>query len=219
VHKPTRPHVAIIADMVASRSLPPARRSRVQEQFTELIRKLNQIYRKHLCAKFVITLGDEFQGLLRDPDMIPDLVWNLEQLFLARELRLGFGYGPIYTSIKEYAINLDGPALHNARASIEAAKRRSLQGGVFTGFGPTLDPALNGFARILHHQRAGWPPRQREVLKRLHEGRKGTDVAQELGVTKQAVSRYASLAGWEAYVEAEQGWSALLRPLAGGGKA
>jgi hypothetical protein len=218
-HKPSPRYVAIIADMVASRTLTPARRSRVQEQFTALIRKLNRIYRKHLSAKFVITLGDEFQGLLRDPEMIPHLVWNLEQLFLARELRLGFGYGPIYTSIKEYAINLDGPALHNARASIDAAKRRSLQGGVFTGFGPALDPALNGFARVLHHERANWPPRQREVVRRLHDGRKGTEIARELGITKQAVSRYASLAGWEAYVEAEQGWSALLRPLATGGKA
>jgi len=54
---------------------------------------------------------------------------------------------------------------------------------------------------------------QREVVTRLHDGRKGTDIAQKLGITKQAVSRYASLAGWEAYSEAEQGWSALLRTL------
>jgi hypothetical protein len=200
--------------MIASRSLSPSQRSRVQEEFSQLIETLNQLYREHLRAKFVITLGDEFQGLLRNPEMIPHLVWTLEHRFTARVLRLGFGYGSIYTSIKEYAINVDGPALHNARSSIEAAKRRALQGGVFTGFGPTLDPALNGFARVLHHQRDTWPVRQRQVVMHLHDGRKGTDIAQELGITKQAVSRYASLAGWEAYVEAEQGWSTLLRTLA-----
>jgi hypothetical protein len=89
-----------------------------------------------------------------------------------------------------------------------------LRGGVFAGFGATLDPALNGFARVLYHQRATWPAQQREVVIRLHEGRKGTDVARELGITKQAVSRYASLAGWPAFHEAEQGWSTLLRSLA-----
>jgi len=203
----------VIADMVASRSLSPSQRSLVQEEFTDLIERLNQLYREHLCAKFVITLGDEFQGLLRNPEIIPRLVWMIEQCFTARALRLGFGYGSLHTSIKEYAINVDGPALHAARSSIEAAKQRALQGGVFTGFGPTLDPALNGFARLLHYQRATWPARQREVVTRLHDGRKGTDIAQELGITKQAVSRYASLAGWEAYSEAEQGWSALLRTL------
>src|SRR5438067_1732709 len=100
--------------MVASRSLSPSKRSRVQEEFTKLIARLNRLYRRHLRAKFIITLGDEFQGLLRDPEIIPHLTWTLEQLFTARELRLGFGFGRIHTSIKPYAINVDGPALHNA---------------------------------------------------------------------------------------------------------
>jgi hypothetical protein len=212
-YEPTEPYVALIADMVASRSLSPSERSRVQEEFTELIESLNQRYREDLRAKFIITIGDEFQGLLHKPAVIPHLIWTLEQLFTTRELRLGFGFGSIYTAIQEYAINVDGPALHNARASIEIAKRRTSQGGVFTGFGPTLDPALNGFARVLNHQRATWPPRQRAVITRLHDGHKGTDIARALGITKQAVSRYASLAGWDAYIEAEQGWTTLLRDL------
>jgi hypothetical protein len=203
----------VIADMVGSRALSASRRSRVQKEFSKLIETLNQLYRERLRAKFVITLGDEFQGLLRVPELIPHLVWTLERRFTRRALRLGFGYGRIYTSIQEYAINVDGPALHAARSSIEAAKQRGWQGGVFTGFGSSLDPALNGFARVLYHQRATWPAQQREVVTRLHDGRKGTDIAHELGITKQAVSRYASLAGWEAYLEAEQGWSALLRTL------
>jgi hypothetical protein len=168
-----------------------------------------------LTAGTLLLAQDEFQGLLRGPEIIPHLIWTLEQLFTARELRLGFGFGRIHTSIKTYAINVDGPALHNARSSIEAAKRRALRGGVFTGFGPALDPALNGYARVLHYQRAKWPTRQREVVTRLHDGRKGIDIARDLGVTKQAVSRYASLAGWNAYLEAEQGWCKLLRTLAG----
>lgn len=202
--------------MVASRALSPTQRSRVQDEFTRLIKKLNQLYRAYLRAKFVITLGDEFQALLSAPEMIPDLIWTLERLFTARPLRLGFGFGRIYTTIKEYAINVDGPALHNARSSIEAAKRHSLQGGVFTGFGARLDPALNGFARVLNHQRATWPARQRDAVTRLHDGCKGIDIAQELGITKQAVSRYASLAGWHAYAEAERGWCSLLHDLVTG---
>jgi hypothetical protein len=203
----------MIADMVSSKSLSPATRARVQEEFTALIDILNQLFQADLRAKFVITLGDEFQAVLRNPVIIPQLVWTLEQRFTARPLRLGFGYGKIHTSIKEYAINLDGPALHNARAAIEEAKRRNSRGGVFAGFGPTLDPALNGFARVLYHQRSTWPARQRAVAARLHEGWKGTEIAAELGITKQAVSRYALLGGWDAYVTAEQGWSALLRTL------
>lgn len=213
------PYVAVIADMVSSKALSPSARALVQEDFTALIHTLNQLFRADLRAKFVITLGDEFQALLRNPVIIPQLIWMLEQRFTARPLRLGFGYGEIHTSIKEYAINLDGPALHSARAAIEQAKRRNSRGGVFTGFGPTLDPALNGFARVLYHQRSTWPAQQRAVAVRLHEGRKGTEIAAELGITKQAVSRYALLGGWDAYVTAEQGWSALLRTLGESKKA
>jgi hypothetical protein len=212
-HQPTGPYVGVIADMVASRELSPPDRSRVQERFTELIETLNDQYSGKLAAKFVITLGDEFQGLLNDPEVIPQFVWLLEQRFTVRKLRVGFGYGQIHTALREYAINVDGPALHNARFSIEAAKRGSLNGGVFTGFGATLDPALNGFARALEHQRATWPRRQRQVVERLNTGLKGIEVAEELGITKQAVSRYAALAGWEAYVEAQRGWSVLLRSV------
>ena len=207
---PTGPYVAVIGDMVASRSLSPSERSRVQDEFTDLIEGLNRDYGDHLRAKFVITLGDEFQGLLRNAGVIPQLIWSLEERFTARELRLGFGYGTIYTSIREYAINVDGPALHQARKSIETAKRQGLRGGVFTGFGAAMDSPLNGFARALHHLRATWPRRQREVVRSLHAGGKGTEIAQILGITKQAVSRYASLAGWEAYREAEEGWRTLL---------
>lgn len=201
--------------MVQSRALSPSQRALVQNEFTRLVKTLNRLYAKHLSAKFVITLGDEFQGLLRTPEILPDLTWTLERLFTARELRLGFGLGPVHTSIKEYAINVDGPALHNARSSIELAKSHKLMGGVFTGFGSALDPALNGFARILRHQRATWPRRQREVIALLHEGRPRNGIAQDLGITKQAVSRYAMLAGWNAYSAAEEGWTALLRTVMG----
>jgi len=166
--------------MVRSRSVSPAQRSRIQEEFTELIEGLNQLYGGHLRAKFIITLGDEFQGLLRDAEIIPDLVWTLERGFTARVLRLGFGYGSIHTSIKEYAINVDGPALHSARSSLEAAKRRSWAGGVFTGFGATLDPALNGIrARACITSGPPGPAPTTEVVLGLHDGRKGTVIAAE----------------------------------------
>jgi hypothetical protein len=206
-------YVALIADMVSSRSLSAARRSRAQKEFTGLVDGLNRLYRKQLRAKFVITLGDEFQALLSTADVIPKIVWGLEHHFTARELRLGFGYGRIHTAIHEYAINVDGPALHNARSAIEKAKDGGLRGGVFEGFGPDRDATLNGLARVLHHQRVSWSSRQREVVALLHEGRKGIEAAADLGITKQAVSRYAALAGWEAYREGEEGWTAALRTL------
>src|SRR3989440_8538905 len=60
----SEPCLALIGDMVGSRELLPSRRPKIQERFREFIQYLNKKYAKDILAKFVITLGDEFQGLL-----------------------------------------------------------------------------------------------------------------------------------------------------------
>src|ERR1035438_5320922 len=91
--------------MVRSRDLPRSRRRVLQKQFGELIVDLNRNYRKTIASRFVITLGDEFQGILSSAALIPDLIWHLEQDFPERELRVGIGFGTLDTPLQPYAIN------------------------------------------------------------------------------------------------------------------
>ena len=105
-------YIAVIADMVRSRELPRSRRRVLQKHFSRLIATLNRDYRKAIAARFVITLGDEFQGVLKSAALIPDLIWRLEQDFPERELRVGVGFGILDTPLQRYAINIDGPVLH-----------------------------------------------------------------------------------------------------------
>jgi len=77
-------YIAVIADMVKSRELPSSRRALVQKHFEELIARLNKEFRPSIAAKFSITLGDEFQALLRTSTGIPDLLWRLEEQFADR---------------------------------------------------------------------------------------------------------------------------------------
>lgn len=210
VHLRDAPCVALIADMVKSRDVPRAERPGVQLSFSEFIAALNQRYKKALIARFVITLGDEFQGLLWDARVIPDLLWDMHYKFHMRQLRVGIGFGTIDTPIGKNAINVDGPALHHARQAIDIAKKEKLLGGVFDGFGEPFDPAFNGFARLLQHHRARLKPQQRKVIELLRQSLTQTAIAKELGISRQAVSLYAGAAGWQAYREGEEGWRALL---------
>ena len=204
------PCIAIIADMVKSRHVPRTQRPEVQQSFSEFVAGLNLKYKHALVARFVITLGDEFQGLLSDGLIIPDLLWDMHYKFDMRQLRVGIGLGTIDTPIGKNAINVDGPALHHARNAIDIAKKDKLLGGVFEGFGAACDPAFNGFARLLQHHRARLKPQQRKVIERLRESLTQSVIANELGITRQAVSLYATAAGWQAYREGEEGWRALL---------
>src|SRR5258708_10078120 len=87
-----------------------------------------------MLCRIVITLGDEFQGLLPSATPIPDLMWDIEHRFSARNLRVGMGLGVLHTPIQKEAINVDGPALHFARTRIQTAHEKRRYGGVFLGF-------------------------------------------------------------------------------------
>ena len=206
-------YVAVIGDMVRSRDLPSPERGTVQKQFEELIRNLNREYRKKIVSKFVITLGDEFQGLLSTTTLIPDLIWRLEENFPERELRVGIGLGPLDTPIQKFAINIDGPALHTARAAIETAKKANALGGVFNGFGQ-LDEVLNGIARLLWFHRSHWTLSQRKIANLLRQGMSQTEGAEHLKIKRQVVSKQASALGWPQYIGAESAWRLILQNYA-----
>jgi hypothetical protein len=204
------PCIALIADMVKSRELSRVQRPKVQLNFSEFVAYLNHKYKKAILARFVITLGDEFQGLISDACIIPDLLWDMDYKFETRLLRAGVGFGAIDTPIGRDAINIDGPALHKAREAIEVSRKEKLLGGVFVGFGEPYDSAFNGFARLLHRHRSRLKRQQRRVIEQLRQSQTQSAVADQMGVSRQAVSLYAGAAGWEAYREGENGWRALL---------
>ena len=202
--------VAVIGDMVDSRALSPSARNAAQKSFVRLVALLNRRFRQAIASQFVITLGDEFQGLLRDAAIIPELVWLIEGEYRQRDIRLGIGYGTLFTPLRRIALNIDGPAFHHARAAITVARKRKFLGGVFDGFG-AYDDVLTGYAQVLRYVRGNMTPRQRRVFEILRSGRTRQQAAQTLRISKQAVSRHAIAAGWDSYRLAEIGWARALR--------
>jgi hypothetical protein len=203
------PCVALIGDMVKSRDVLRRERPRVQARFKRFIDDLNKTYSRFILSKFAITLGDEFQGLLLSSSPIPDLMWDIERRFADRELRVGVGFGTLDTPVQKFAINVDGPALHNARLAIQNAKQHRELGGVFVGFG-VLDEVLNGIARILWFQRSQFTQPQAKVNDMLRRGLSQSEAAGKLEITRQAISKQVGSSGWHAYVEAERAWRVLL---------
>lgn len=192
-----------------SRELSAAQRASAQRDFAKLVSLLNRRFRASIASKFVITLGDEFQGLLSDAIAIPDIAWTIETEYHQRDVRLGFGRGTLHTPMQPVALNIDGPVLHNARAAITVARSRRLLGGVFEGFG-AHDSVLTGFAQILRYTRQQMTARQRGVIALLRAGHTQMRIAEMLEISKQAVSDHAIAAGWEPYRAAEMGWKTAL---------
>jgi hypothetical protein len=213
IKQPATQYVVLIGDMVASRNLRKGSRRSLQQHFLAVLDELNRWGREGLVADFTITLGDEFEGVLRPEsasDMVPEVIWKLEKELAAISMRFGIGMGEIDTEIVRNPLTMDGPAFHAARKAIERAAAEDLMGGVFLGFGSGHNLILNGMARLLHHHRSAWTPQQRRVANLLHEGKRQQEVAEALNVSKQAVSAYARAGGWAAYEEGETAWRTAL---------
>lgn len=58
-------YCAIIGDINESRKL--EKRGAVQKIFERAVEQINKTYQDEIASKFLITTGDEFQGLLQTP--------------------------------------------------------------------------------------------------------------------------------------------------------
>ena len=201
--------VAVIGDLGAG----GASRQASRWELAAALEDLNHRFGSVVVARFRMTAGDQFQGLLRHPLMVPELVRALEVALPAVPLRVGIGYGAIDTDLPDYAAGLDGPAWAAARRALEEARTNRRGGGVFLGFGAEQDLMLNGFARLLHHLRARLTAKQRQLLEHLLENGTQKELAAGAGVSKQAISKQARALGWAAYREGEWAFRAVLSAL------
>jgi hypothetical protein len=158
-------YVALIGDMVGSRSYEAEARDEIQAKLRKALADANsdEDHRGDVAAEFVITTGDEFQGLLR---LGADPLWFARSIQDAMgdkpHLRFGMGKGSLATKgMPKQAIGIDGPCFHNARDAITRAKKEGATCRV-QGFG-----ALNNVTNVLmdnfYAQYWGLTDRQRRV--------------------------------------------------------
>ncbi len=203
-------YVAIIADAVGSRQLAPRRRAALQRAVRAVLGEANRRWRSALAARFAVTQGDEFQGLLAGPGPLWEVVHGLRAALAGSEWVIACGRGAVSTPLAATAPEVDGPCFHRAREALEAAKRN---GSVlaFGGFDPMVT-ALGQYYSALYR---GWTARQREVATQLRVERGGRRrLARRMRITPSAVSHVAGRIGWRLV---EAGDAAFRARLAGGG--
>lgn len=116
-------YVAMIGDIKESKKIDG--RNMVQEKLNHILNHINERYSSDISAKFVITLGDEFQGLLSVNDHLLEIIKYIQREMYPVRLRFGIGIGEIYTDIfHEAAIGADGPAYYAAREAIEGLREQ-----------------------------------------------------------------------------------------------
>ncbi|EGJ26456.1 SatD family protein [Streptococcus porcinus] len=111
-------YLALIGDIIQSKQL--SQRSEAQERLKTCLKRLNELFKPYIISNFSLTLGDEFQGLMKIDAPIFYLIDLINDEMRDIPMRYGIGVGEILTDINpEISIGADGPAYWYAREAIK----------------------------------------------------------------------------------------------------
>jgi hypothetical protein len=197
-------YCAIIGDINRSRSL--SGRAKVQRRFASGVETINREFKNAIASRFLVTLGDEFQGLLRTPDESYSLVRRFQEVMDPVPFTFGVGIGSLSTPLRPEALGMDGEAFHRAREALREAKRRRRT--LHYSFDGENEPVVNALVAVMDLAWLRLTPRQRQIVRFLKEHTQ-KEVARRLRISVQSISRSKHAAGVVALEEA----SAALRRL------
>lgn len=204
------PYIAIIGDIKKSKKITD--RKSVQEKLRRVLEQVNKKYEKDISAKFMITLGDEFQGLLRGGENVLNIIQDIQMEMYPIIIRFGIGVGEITTNINaEMAIGADGPGYYMARSAIESLKQEELKNRKQSADikikiaeeKNKIAEMLNTIFSLMNVIQSNWTDRQREIIMdyRKYKGSQ-SDCAKRLGITQSSVQRGLNNGNYYAYKDA-----------------
>lgn len=199
-------YLALIGDVVGSRQV--ADRAGLQQRIEAAIRDVNGRYQDRIAASFVLTVGDEFQGLLTTAGGLARIMATLRVAAFPASLRYGIGVGTLTTPLQPQAIGMDGPCFHRARAAIEQAEQAATRVEVEA---PSGGAAFMIYATLSSAVRRQWTDRQRQVHELAMSGETGKSIAARLGVSPSAVSQHLKAANHDAVEAASRVWESSIQ--------
>ena len=190
-------YLALIADVIDSKMV--QERFDLQKQVEKTLQKMNELFGDYLASRFTLTLGDEFQALLKVDAPIFQIIDTLRSELTPTQLRFGIGLGEIVTAIDPLqSVGADGPAYWNARAAINFVHQKNDYGNTqiyFSSGKENQDYFVNALIASGEAIRSGWRESQEEILLNLlkrsvySETFSQQDLAQLLGLNPSALSK------------------------------
>lgn len=198
-------YTAVIGDIRNSRAI--TSREGIQQELHNVLKEINEKYKDTISANFLITLGDEFQGLLSKPDKVLEIMRFIENRLYPVKIRFGVGMGEITTSInREMALGADGPAYYAARAAITEVKNKERKNNTLTNIrfaamnvNINLEQ-INLICDVLRILEKKWTTKQAETIKNMEEyGGNQKECAERLKINQSNVSRRLEDSGYNTY--------------------
>lgn len=217
-------YLALIADVIDSKMV--QERFDLQKQLEKTLQTMNERFGEFLASSFTLTLGDEFQALLKVDAPVFQMIDTLRSLLTPTQLRFGIGLGEIVTDIDPLqSIGADGPAYWNARAAINLLHQKNDYGNTqiyFLSGKEKQDFFVNALIASGEAIRSGWRGSQEEILLDLlkrcvySENFSQQDLAQSLEINPSALSKRLKSSSIRVYLRGRAAVLASIQSLAKG---
>ncbi|TDD66369.1 hypothetical protein E1262_22470 [Jiangella aurantiaca] len=184
-----------------------SRRSR--DLVEDALSTLKQLVHEPLLP-FERTAGDEFQGVLAEPEAAVEAA---RLLLRVDAWSIGIGAGPVEEPLPNSTRSARGPAFIHAREALDAAKQRPQHvavAGPDAGRAQEADAVLTLIAAVVaRRSTAGWA-----AIDLVEAGHTFAEAADILGVTRQAVGQRLAVALWQQERDARPVVARLLQEAA-----
>lgn len=215
------PYIAIIGDIKNSKELENRRDTQIK--LNSVLNNINAKYKSVISAKFMITLGDEFQGLLCRGDGALDIIEEIQRAMYPVKIRFGIGVGQITTEINaEMAIGADGPGYYKAREAIEMLKNSEYRNKTqaanirieVENDENSITIMLNTIFSLMAVIQDNWSRRQREIVWAYEQyGGSQLECAERLNISQSSVQRSLINSNYYAYKDAKETVNTVLREI------
>lgn len=217
-------YLALIADVIDSKMV--QERFDLQKQLEKTLQTMNELFGEFLASNFTLTLGDEFQALLKVDAPVFQMIDTLRSELTPTQLRFGIGLGEIVTDIDPLqSIGADGPAYWNARAAINLVHQKNDYGNTQIYFSCGKEKQnffVNALIASGEAIRSGWRGSQEEILLDLlkrcvySENFSQQDLAQSLEINPSALSKRLKSSSIRVYLRGRAAALASIQSLAKG---
>ena len=217
-------YLALIADVIDSKMV--QERFDLQKQLEKTLQTMNELFGEFLASNFTLTLGDEFQALLKVDAPVFQMIDTLRSGLTPTQLRFGIGLGEIVTDIDPLqSIGAYGPAYWNARAAINLVHQKNDYGNTQIYFScgkEKQDFFVNALIASGEAIRSGWRGSQEEILLDLlkrcvySENFSQQDLAQSLAINPSALSKRLKSSSIRVYLRGRAAALASIQSLAKG---
>ncbi len=206
----SKPYISVVGEIVDAQDLHD--RAKVQKKLETALEDINRRHEDDISAKFMTTIGDEFQGLVCRGASILAILNEIKNRMHPVKIRFGIGIGEITTEIKEdMAIAAHGPGYEKAREAIrylranENKKQTALSDIRVEAVGDHKERMrlINTIFALITALEYSWSDRQREIIYDMMKHQdKQSGAAKRLGITQSTVQKSLTAGKYYTYKEA-----------------